>query len=149
MNRKYSLRTRLHRVSHSWLAAATACPLRGFWEGIVELRVPQSPPAVLGQALHYLFQQFFTAHRTTGRFPYKEEAKFWDTHDSIDYLGAFKPARLTFARRKPKVLVSVRLGKSELALMRRLASQKGLGYGSMLRMWLTERLLEEAPTIKQ
>ena len=81
MNRKYSLRTRLHRVSHSWLAAATACPLRGFWEGIVELRVPQSPPAVLGQALHYLFQQFFTAHRTTGRFPYKEEAKL---------LGAFK-----------------------------------------------------------
>ncbi|MFH0874016.1 MAG: PD-(D/E)XK nuclease family protein [Candidatus Komeilibacteria bacterium] len=75
MRRKYGLKTRLHRVSHSFLAAATACPLRGFWEGIVEIPVPQSPPAVLGQAMHYMFQQFYSQHPTTKRYPYQEEAK--------------------------------------------------------------------------
>jgi len=74
-----------------------------------------------------------------------EEARFWDTHDSTDFLGAFRPAKLTFPKRKPKVLVSVRLGTSEVALMRQIAARKGLGYGSLLRMWLTERLLEEVP----
>ena len=78
-----------------------------------------------------------------------EEARFWDTHDSTEFLEDFKPARLTFARRKPKVLVSVRLGKSEVALMRKLAAQKGLGFGPMTRMWLTEKLLEEASTAKR
>ena len=71
-----------------------------------------------------------------------EEARFWDTHDSTEFLGELKPAKLTFARPKPKVLVSVRIAKPEVALLRRLAAQKGLGYGALLRMWLRERLLD-------
>lgn len=74
-----------------------------------------------------------------------EEARFWDTHDSTDFLGAFRAARLTFPKPTPKVLVSLRLPKSEVAVLRRLAARKGLGYGSLIRMWLTERLLEELP----
>ncbi len=77
-----------------------------------------------------------------------EEARFWDTHDSTPFLGEFKPAKLTFPTHKPKVLVSVRLGKSEVALMRQIAAHKGLGFGSLTRMWLTERLLEEVPATK-
>ena len=77
-----------------------------------------------------------------------EETRCWDPHDSTEFLEDFKPARLTFARRKPKVLVSVRLGKSEVALMRQLAQQRGLGFGSLTRMWLTERLLEEVPATR-
>ena len=72
-----------------------------------------------------------------------EEARFWDTHDSTDFLSEFKPARLTFPRPKPKVLVSIRLAKPDVALLRRVAARKGLGYGSLIRMWLTERLLDE------
>ena len=72
-----------------------------------------------------------------------EEARFWDTHDSMDFIDELRPATLTFARPKPKVLVSVRIAKPQVALLRRLAARKGLGYGSMIRMWLIERLLKE------
>ena len=72
-----------------------------------------------------------------------EEARFWDTHDSTQFLHELRPARVTFARPKPKVLVSVRLAKPEVALLRQLASRKGLEYGSLIRMWLTQRLHEE------
>ena len=72
-----------------------------------------------------------------------EEARFWDTHDSTNYLHQFKRVRVTFPRPKPKVLVSVRLGKSEVGLLRRIAARKGLGYGSLIRLWLTEKLLDE------
>ena len=77
-----------------------------------------------------------------------EEARFWDTHDTTEFLDEFKPATLTFTRPKPKVLVSVRLAKPDVALMQRLAARKGLGYGSLIRMWLTERLINEAHTLK-
>ena len=78
-----------------------------------------------------------------------EEARFWDTHDSTAFLDELKPAKLTFARPKPKVLVSVRIAKPEVVLLRRLATQKGLGYGSLIRMWLTERLLDELHAVKR
>ena len=77
------------------------------------------------------------------------EARFWDTHDSIGFLDEFKPATATFPRPKPKVLVSVRIAKSDVGLLRRLAAHKGLGYGSLIRMWLTERLLDELRTTKK
>ena len=78
-----------------------------------------------------------------------EEARFWDRHDSIGFLEEFKPAKVTFPRPKPKVLVSVRIAKSDVGLLRRLAARKGLGFGSLIRMWLRERLLDELRTTKK
>ena len=78
-----------------------------------------------------------------------EEARFWDTHDSTEFLTGFTPAKLTFPRPTPKVLVSIRLPKGEVVVLRRLAARKGLGYGSLIRLWLTERLLEEVPAAMQ
>ena len=78
-----------------------------------------------------------------------EEAHFWDTHDTTDYLEELKPAKLTFARPKPKVSVSIQIGKAEAALLRHIAARKGLEYGSMIRLWLAERLLDELPVSKR
>ena len=75
-----------------------------------------------------------------------EEARFWDTHDTTEFLDEFKPVKVTFPPPKPKVLVSIRLAKSDVALLRRIAARKRLGYGSLIRMWLTERLLQELRT---
>ena len=77
------------------------------------------------------------------------EAHFWDTHDSTDFIHEFTPVKATFPKPKPKVLVSIRIGQSEVGLLRRLAARKGLGYGSLIRMWLTERLLDEAAAAKR
>ena len=78
-----------------------------------------------------------------------EEARFWDTHDTTAFLDEFTPVNVTFSKPKPKVLVSVRIAKSEVALLRRIAARKGLGYGSLIRLWLTERLLDELHTSKR
>ena len=78
-----------------------------------------------------------------------EEAHFWDTHDTTDFLGELKPAKLTFAHPQPKVSVSIQIGKTEAVLLRQIAARKGLGYHSMIRLWLAERLLDELPAIKK
>lgn len=76
------------------------------------------------------------------------EARFWDTHDSTDFLDELTPVKVAFPRPQPKVLVSIRLAKPDAALLRRIAARKGLGYGSLIRLWLTERLLEEQRTTR-
>ena len=58
------------------------------------------------------------------------EARFWDTHDSTAFLDELTPVKVTFARPKP------------------IAARKGLGCGSLIRLWLTERLLEEQRTTR-
>ena len=78
-----------------------------------------------------------------------EEARFWDTHDSTDFLDELRPTKVTFPHPRPKVLVSIRIAKPEVALLRRIATRKGLGYGSLIRMWLTERLLTELHPAKK
>lgn len=77
------------------------------------------------------------------------EARFWDTHESTDFLSEFRPVKVRFPRPKPKVLVSVRLAKSDVELLRRIAAHKGLASGSLIRMWLTEHLLEEATAARK
>ena len=73
------------------------------------------------------------------------EARFWDTHDSTDFLSEFVPSKVTFPKPTPKILVSIRLPKGAVRVLRQLAARKGLGYGSLIRLWLTERLLAEVP----
>ena len=67
------------RWSATKLSAAMACPLRAFHSHVLRIPKPQNPLAALGQALHYMFQRFFTPHKSTGNYPYKTVGKFLGT----------------------------------------------------------------------
>ena len=73
---------------------------------------------------------------------FEEEAKFWDEHDTAEFLGELGPAKLTFARPR-KRLISLRLPESEILSLKKVARRRGLGYLTMMRMWVTEKLLTE------
>ena len=73
---------------------------------------------------------------------YEEEARFWDTHDSVEFVGELVPAKLSFPKPQ-KRLVSMRLPEAEIVGLKKVAARKGLGYLSLVRMWVTEKLLEE------
>ena len=73
---------------------------------------------------------------------YKEEAKFWDTHESTDFLDEFRPARLRFPKPR-KRLISIRLPEAEIIGLKRIAARKGIGYITLLRTWITERFFRE------
>ena len=72
---------------------------------------------------------------------FEEEARFWDAHDTTKFLGELKPAELKFPRRKK--LVSMRLPEAEILSLKRVARRRGLGYLTMIRMWVTEKLVDE------
>jgi predicted DNA binding CopG/RHH family protein len=69
----------------------------------------------------------------------KEEADFWSTHDSADYLSETKEVKVKFTRPK-KILVSLRLDENTIAKLKKIAESKGIGYLELVRMWVLENL---------
>ncbi len=69
----------------------------------------------------------------------KEEADFWATHDSADYLSETKEVKVKFTRPK-KILVSLRLDENTIAKLKKIAESKGIGYLELVRMWVLENL---------
>ena len=75
----------------------------------------------------------------------EEERKFWDTHSITEFMNEFTPAKITFTKPKRK-LVSIRLDTEQIESLRQVASHKGIGYLSLIRYWISERIAKEDKT---
>ncbi len=69
----------------------------------------------------------------------KQEAHFWATHDSTDYLRDTEEVDVKFTRPKKK-LVSLRLDEKTIKELKRISNSKGIGYLELIRMWVLESL---------
>ena len=72
----------------------------------------------------------------------EEERKFWDTHSVTDFLDEFKPAKVKFIKPKKK-LVSIRLDADQIEALKSAAVEQGLGYLSLIRVWISQCLKKE------
>ncbi|NLO74117.1 MAG: hypothetical protein GX100_08455 [candidate division WS1 bacterium] len=73
----------------------------------------------------------------------EEAARFWDTHDTSDYAEELKPADDVVLDFKPLKPVCLRLPAAQIAHLKRIAAAKGMGYQTMVRMWILEKAREE------
>ena len=73
----------------------------------------------------------------------EEAAEFWDTHDFMDYIDDTEPADDVEFAFKPLKPVCLRLPESQIARLKRIAAAKGMGYQTMVRMWILEKAQEE------
>ena len=74
----------------------------------------------------------------------KAEAEFWATHDSTEYLDNTEPVDVTFVdARVPKKLISVRFDNETIESLKTVARTKGIGYQTLIRIWVNERLAQE------
>lgn len=70
-----------------------------------------------------------------------EERKFWETHDSTDYVDWSKAQRLRFPNLKPSTTaISLRLPVSLLEQIKIAANKRDVPYQSLIKMWLTEKV---------
>lgn len=86
-------------------------------------------------------------HREIPRFNNEdEEREFWATHDSTEYVDWTKAQKNpTFSRLKPSTrTVSIRLPESLIAELKTLANKKDVPYQSLVKIYLSEKVKEEA-----
>lgn len=69
-----------------------------------------------------------------------EERRFWETHDSTDYVDWSKATRARFPNLKPSTqAISIRLPVSLLEQIKIAANKRDVPYQSLIKMWLAEK----------
>jgi predicted DNA binding CopG/RHH family protein len=70
-----------------------------------------------------------------------EERKFWETHDSADYIDWSKAERMRFPNLKPSTTaISIRLPLGLLEQIKIAANKRDVPYQSLIKMWLAEKV---------
>jgi predicted DNA binding CopG/RHH family protein len=70
-----------------------------------------------------------------------EERKFWETHDSTDYIDWSKAERARFPNLKPSTTaISIRLPLGLLEQIKIAANKRDVPYQSLIKMWLAEKV---------
>ena len=69
------------------------------------------------------------------------ERKFWETHDSTDYVDWSKAERVRLPNLKPSTTaISLRLPVSLLDRIKVAANRRDVPYQSLIKVWLEEKL---------
>jgi predicted DNA binding CopG/RHH family protein len=70
-----------------------------------------------------------------------EERKFWETHDSTDYIDWSKAERVRLPNLKPSTTaISIRLPLALLEQIKIAANKRDVPYQSLIKMWLAEKV---------
>jgi predicted DNA binding CopG/RHH family protein len=70
-----------------------------------------------------------------------EERKFWETHDSTDYIDWSKAERVRFPNLKPSTTaISIRLPLGLPEQIKIAANKRDVPYQSLIKMWLAEKV---------
>jgi predicted DNA binding CopG/RHH family protein len=70
-----------------------------------------------------------------------EERKFWETHDSTDYVDWSKAKRVQFPNLKlSTTAISLRLPQGLLDLIKIAANKRDVPYQSLIKVWLAEKV---------
>ena len=73
-----------------------------------------------------------------------EEAEFWASHDSADYIDWSKAKKTIFPNLRPSTeSISLRLPAPLLARIKKLANEKDVPYQSLMKVYLSDRVDSE------
>jgi predicted DNA binding CopG/RHH family protein len=73
-----------------------------------------------------------------------EEAEFWSTHDSAEYVDWSKAKKTVFPNLKSSTeSISLRLPSSLLARIKELANEKDVPYQSLMKVYLSDQVKHE------
>jgi predicted DNA binding CopG/RHH family protein len=77
----------------------------------------------------------------------QEEADFWTTHDSTEYIDWSDAKKTIFPNLKPTTeSISLRLPVSLLARIKELANEKDVPYQSLMKVYLSNQVEHEIKT---
>ena len=70
-----------------------------------------------------------------------EERRFWETHDSTDYIDWHSAERVRFPNLRPSTTsISLRLPVTLLERIKIAANKRDMPYQSLIKAWLSEKV---------
>lgn len=77
----------------------------------------------------------------------EETARFWDIHSAIDFLDELEKVEAKFPKPKKRP-VPIYLDEGRIELLKQIASVLGIGYITLMRMWVVQRLNQEVSQLR-
>lgn len=78
-----------------------------------------------------------------------EERRFWQTHDSTEYVDWSEAAEVIMPKLRPSTRsISIRLPEAMVEELKVLANKRDVPYQSLLKVFLSERIETELQTAK-
>jgi predicted DNA binding CopG/RHH family protein len=75
----------------------------------------------------------------------EEEIKFWDEHSLSEFDNDLEEVKVECIRDND--ILPVRLDHDDIQHIKNLAKKKGLTQGTLARLWIKERLIQEKKTL--
>jgi predicted DNA binding CopG/RHH family protein len=79
----------------------------------------------------------------------QEEREYWESQDPARLFNESEDVEFEVVDTQPKTLISLRLHSNTINQLKTLAARRGIGYQTMIRMWVMERLEEETRRAKR
>jgi predicted DNA binding CopG/RHH family protein len=80
----------------------------------------------------------------------QDEAEFWRTHDSTEYVDWSEAKKTVFPNLKPTTeSISLRLPSPLLARLKELANEQDVPYQSLMKVYLNDRVKHELNSTKK
>ena len=73
----------------------------------------------------------------------KDEAAFWDKHTAVEFLDELEEVKTEFPKPRKRP-ISLWMEEGRIQALKHIAGSKGIGYLTLVRMWVVERLNSEA-----
>ncbi len=85
-----------------------------------------------------------TIAKTIPKFKSKnEEAAFWKTHSITEFEEELEEVKNVHFPKPRKRLISLRIDDQMINSLKKAAAKRGLGYLTLIRMWVAEKLAVE------
>ena len=73
----------------------------------------------------------------------REEVKFWKNHSITEFEDDLVETKNVRFPKPRKRLISLRIDDTTVSALKKSASKKGVGYLTLIRIWIMERLSKE------
>jgi hypothetical protein len=74
-----------------------------------------------------------------------EEAQFWDSHDSVEFLDDTEAVDVIFVDARPSSRdVLLRFDPATAKLLKQIAHKRGLDFQALIRLWIQEKVTQES-----
>ena len=70
----------------------------------------------------------------------QEAAEFWDIHSLTDFEDELELVDEKVFVKPEKQIVSIRMERKQVELLKKIAAKMGIGYSPLIRLWILERL---------
>ena len=78
----------------------------------------------------------------------EEEAQFWQNHSPLEFRDEFEEVPGVHFPSPKRRIIALRMNDQQVKSIKHISEKKGIGFSTLIRMWVLEKLGQERKTLR-